>query len=101
MVMGMRARKPMPTFVGERTWGCMSDMMTGNLPIGAAMSLSNQRYTDLNGTCYEAVGLPLTNGAKNVVSVSNRSDAGGHDPAIARATEILMDAANLFQYKRS
>ena len=55
-------------------------------------------YTDLNGTCFEGVGLPLSDGEANAVPLDPSLKPGGSDLAIERAIELLNDPSNSYQY---
>lgn len=96
--MGFHARTPKPTFVGEETWGCFSDIMSATLPNGVLLGLSNQRYTDLEGNSYEAVGSPLTGGSENNIPMGV---AGSSDPQIARAVAVLKSSSYKYNSKSS
>lgn len=45
--------------IGSRTNGAISDALQKTLPNGWSFSLSNEIYTDNNGTCYENIGIPV------------------------------------------
>lgn len=45
--------------IGEKTQGAFSDTLEKSLPNGFQFSLSNEVFSDMNGTVYEAVGIPV------------------------------------------
>jgi carboxyl-terminal processing protease len=49
---------PHVTVLGEATQGVLSDMQIRRLPNGWEMTLSNERYYDYEGHCYEVTGVP-------------------------------------------
>ena len=49
---------PHVTTVGKSTRGALSDVLSKTLPNGWAFGLSNEIYTDANGKCFEAIGIP-------------------------------------------
>jgi carboxyl-terminal processing protease len=50
---------PNATRIGEPTAGGFSNMLTKTLPNGWQFSLSNERYTAVDGKCYEGLGIPV------------------------------------------
>lgn len=61
---------PNVTRIGEPTEGIFSDMLVRMLPNGWLFSLSNERYTDPEGSSYEDIGIPVD----KEVSLFSRSD---------------------------
>lgn len=49
---------PQVTLLGEATNGALSDMLQVNLPNGWLLTLSNERYLDMQGKSYEVSGVP-------------------------------------------
>lgn len=49
---------PHVTVLGEATQGALSDMQIRHLPNGWELTLSNERYYDHEGHCYEVTGVP-------------------------------------------
>lgn len=49
---------PTVTLLGEPTQGILSDNLFHRLPSGWEVSLSNEVYEDMEGRCFEAVGVP-------------------------------------------
>ena len=45
--------------IGAPTEGALSDALNKTLPNGWYFSLSNEIYTDMQGNCYESVGIPV------------------------------------------
>jgi len=45
--------------IGAHTNGAVSDALQKTLPNGWHFSLSNEVYTDVNGKCYENIGIPV------------------------------------------
>ena len=45
--------------IGSHTNGAISDAMEKTLPNGWYFSVSNEIYTDMNGKCYENIGIPV------------------------------------------
>ncbi|WP_278021750.1 S41 family peptidase [Flavobacterium ginsengisoli] len=46
------------TRIGSNTEGIFSDILEKKLPNGWILNLSNEIYQDINGTCYESIGIP-------------------------------------------
>ncbi|MEO8254401.1 MAG: S41 family peptidase, partial [Flavobacterium sp.] len=46
------------TRIGSNTEGIFSDILEKKLPNEWILNLSNEIYQDLNGTCYESIGIP-------------------------------------------
>jgi carboxyl-terminal processing protease len=46
------------TRIGSNTEGIFSDILEKKLPNGWTLNLSNEIYQDINGTCYESIGIP-------------------------------------------
>lgn len=72
---------PRTQLIGENTRGIYSDMYGFTLPNKWLISLSNQRYYDAKGVCYEGVGTPVDVTVKNTW----QDLAGGIDPVVMRA----------------
>lgn len=47
------------TFIGENSYGAISDALIKALPNGWGITLSNEFYTDSEGQSYEFVGIPV------------------------------------------
>ncbi|WP_073000398.1 S41 family peptidase [Epilithonimonas mollis] len=45
------------TRIGSSTEGIFSDILEKKLPNGWILNLSNEVYQDINGICYESVGI--------------------------------------------
>ncbi|SDG75502.1 Tricorn protease C1 domain-containing protein [Pedobacter terrae] len=46
------------TRIGSDTEGIFSDILEKKMPNGWTINLSNEVYQDINGTCYESIGIP-------------------------------------------
>ena len=46
------------TRIGSNTEGIFSDILEKKLPNDWILNLSNEIYQDINGTCYESIGIP-------------------------------------------
>ncbi|MGQ7856740.1 S41 family peptidase [Pedobacter sp. WC2501] len=46
------------TRIGSNTEGIFSDILEKKIPNGWIVNLSNEIYQDINGTCYESIGIP-------------------------------------------
>lgn len=46
------------TRIGSNTEGIFSDILEKKLPNDWTLNLSNEIYQDINGTCYESIGVP-------------------------------------------
>lgn len=81
--------QPYVTIVGENTAGAFSTILNHTLPNGAEIGLSNEIYTDAQGTVFEIVGIG-PNDPENQVPLFSTSDfEEGIDSGIDRALEIL------------
>ena len=58
-LLAMLARKD-TSLIGENSFGAFSDALTKALPNGWGMTLSNERYTALNGKNFEFMGIPVS-----------------------------------------
>jgi C-terminal processing protease CtpA/Prc len=71
--------------IGESTRGIYSDMYGFTLPNKWLVSLSNQRYYDAAGVCYEGRGTPV-----NIEVQNTRADlTRAADPVVMRALAEL------------
>lgn len=50
---------PQVTLLGEASNGALSDMLQVTLPNGWLLTLSNERYLDMQGNSYEVTGVPV------------------------------------------
>lgn len=57
LALGSKAVKNI-TRIGSNTEGIFSDILEKKLPNGWTLNLSNEIYQDINGTCYESIGIP-------------------------------------------
>nr|WP_298996181.1 S41 family peptidase [uncultured Allomuricauda sp.] len=49
---------PQITRIGSRTQGALSDALEKPLPNGWSFAISNEVYYDMDGVCYESIGIP-------------------------------------------
>jgi C-terminal processing protease CtpA/Prc len=77
---------PQVTIVGDHTNGIFSYELEKKLPNGWRYTLSYQKYFSADMVCYEGKGVPA-----DIELFNTRSDieAGGTDPLITRALEVL------------
>lgn len=57
-LMALKARGNV-TIIGENSFGAFSDALTKALPNGWGITLSNEKYVDVNGRHYEFSGIPV------------------------------------------
>lgn len=55
----MMKNLPQVTLLGEASNGALSDMLQITLPNGWLLTLSNERYLDMQGNSYEVTGVPV------------------------------------------
>jgi C-terminal processing protease CtpA/Prc len=76
---------PKTTIIGSNTRGIYSDMYGFTLPNGWQVSLSNQRYYNNEGICFEGSGTPV-----DVKVMNTKADlSSGVDPVLRRAFKEL------------
>ena len=81
-------RTPHITRIGENTQGVFSDVLDRRLPNGWSFGLPNEVYRTPEGTAFDGLGIP----PDIAVPVFADDDvAGGKDPEIAKALELLRD----------
>lgn len=81
--------QPYVTIVGENTAGAFSTILNHVLPNGAEVGLSNEIYSDAQGSVFEIVGIG-PNDPENQVPFFLTSDfEEGIDSGIERALEVL------------
>ncbi|MFE9663236.1 S41 family peptidase [Streptomyces sp. NPDC005955] len=79
--------RPTPTtLIGENTQGVFSDTLGRELPNGWRFTLSNERYTDPRGRCFEGPGIPAD---ITTPVFTDEEFAADRDTAFDRAKEIL------------
>ncbi|MGO8791952.1 MAG: S41 family peptidase [Terriglobia bacterium] len=82
----LMGRTPHITRIGENTQGVFSDVLDRRLPNGWSFGLPNEVYRTQEGTAFDGLGIP----PDIAVPVFAADDvAGGKDPAMARALELL------------
>jgi hypothetical protein len=82
----LMGRSPHIQRIGENTQGVFSDVLGRRLPNGWRFGLPNEIYRTANGTIFDLVGIPPD---IEVPVFADADVAGGKDPAMARALEVL------------
>ncbi len=77
------------TIVGENTRGIFSTELTHSLPNGATVVLSNEVYSDVEGTVFEAIGIGPDNEENRIPVFSYEDFSEEKDSGIERAIELL------------
>ncbi len=80
---------PYVTVVGENTAGAFSTILTHILPNGTEVGLSNEIYSDAQGTVFEVVGIGPDNQENYIPFLSTQDFQEEKDSGIDRALEIL------------
>ncbi|WP_199528838.1 S41 family peptidase [Pseudoalteromonas sp. bablab_jr010] len=79
------------TFIGENSYGALSDALVKALPNGWGITLSNELYTDIEGQSYEFVGVPV----EHVFEFPNIKDIESNkDSALEHAIKLLGEQPN-------
>jgi len=82
----LMGRTPHVTRIGENTQGVFSDVLSRKLPNGWSFGLPNEVFRTKQGKAFDAVGIP----PDIAVPVFADADvAGGKDPAMMKALEVL------------
>ncbi|WP_299765890.1 S41 family peptidase [uncultured Dokdonia sp.] len=81
--------QPYVTIVGENTAGAFSTILNHTLPNGAEIGLSNEIYTDAQGTVFEIVGIGPSDPENQIPFFSTSDFEEGIDSGIDRALEVL------------
>jgi hypothetical protein len=82
----LMGRTPHVTRIGENTQGVFSDVLVRKLPNGWTFGLPNEVFRTPDGTTFDGGGIP----PDIAVPVFTDADvAGGKDPAIVKALEVL------------
>jgi hypothetical protein len=84
-LLGLQARQQ-AIFIGERSYGAFSDALFKTLPNGWGITLSNERYMNIQGKSYEKVGFPVNKSFEflNIENINN-----GVDLALKAAIDSL------------
>ncbi|KPV95143.1 Peptidase family S41 [Pseudoalteromonas sp. P1-9] len=86
-LIALKARNDV-TFIGENSYGALSDALIKALPNGWGITLSNEVYTDSGGQSYEFVGIPVD----RVFEFPNIKDIDENkDSALEYAIKLLGD----------
>ncbi|HVN80022.1 MAG TPA: S41 family peptidase [Terriglobia bacterium] len=84
----LMGRTPQITRIGENTQGVFSDVLERRLPNRWSFGLPNEVYRTSEGAAFDGLGIP----PDIAVPVFADDDvAGGRDPAIGKALELLKD----------
>ncbi len=81
--------QPYVTIVGENTAGAFSTILDHVLPNGAEVGLSNEIYSDAQGTVFEIVGIGPNDPENQVPFFATSDFEEGIDNGIDRALEVL------------
>lgn len=87
----LMGRTPHVTRVGESTQGVFSDVLVRRLPNGWRFGLPNEVYRTAQGTAFDGPGISPD---IRVPVFADADVSGGKDPAMAKAIEILRQAAS-------
>ena len=82
----LMGRTPAVTRIGENTQGVFSDVLGRRLPNGWRFGLPNEVFRTPQGTTFDGPGIPP---GVAVTVFADEDVAGGKDPGVARALEIL------------
>lgn len=82
----LMGRSPHVTRMGENTQGVFSDVLSRRLPNGWGFGLPNEVFRTKQGTTFDAVGIPPD---IEIPVFADADVAGGKDPAMMKALEVL------------
>src|SRR5215471_16162839 len=86
----LMGRVPHVTRIGENTQGVFSDVLVRKLPNGWFFGLPNEVYRTPEGTAFDGSGIPPD---ITIPIFADEDVIAARDPAVAKAMEILHNAA--------